>query len=413
MIQPGRPRWGNGWDVVTVLGGKSRNVAGDDCWGTRGTSCWRNCSCFPSPGKEKRFLYGNWQTSVCLSCFRETLPKALRWSLLSIWAPRHSEWAWSTWGCRGLQGALDAWPCRVLLRLHFRHWDVAKDTDWPQTLSCLSPVHPTWSTALVPPSPPSALLFSEALHSFIHSFLDLFAWFTKCAPSQNESSPWAGTSVCSLLHLQLLPHCLPGSSCLINVWQMNKMFDPGFIPLSALLALGKFLNLWAPAFLSVNSNNSPSDQKGWLWRSQVCPPLCGLLLPPESVWIWLTVGAGAQVQRAGLWLMVRFYGLTGRAGQNLPSSSLASTRRRSSSGCHSGFCCPSPWGPLLCLRQACALCTDLFSHSVVSDSLRPHGLQHAGLPCPLPTPGACSDSCLLSWWCHPTILSSVAPFSWL
>ena len=52
-----------------------------------------------------------------------------------------------------------------------------------------------------------------------------------------------------------------------------------------------------------------------------------------------------------------------------------------------------------------------FSCSVVSDSLRPHGLQHARLPCPSPTPGACSDSCLLSQWCHPTISSSVIPFS--
>ena len=52
-----------------------------------------------------------------------------------------------------------------------------------------------------------------------------------------------------------------------------------------------------------------------------------------------------------------------------------------------------------------------FSHSVMSDSLWPHGLQHARLPCPSPTPGACSNSCPLSQWCHPTISSSVAPFS--
>ena len=52
-----------------------------------------------------------------------------------------------------------------------------------------------------------------------------------------------------------------------------------------------------------------------------------------------------------------------------------------------------------------------FSHWVVSASLRPHGLQHARLPCPSPTPGACSNSCLLSQWCHPTISSSVIPFS--
>ena len=45
------------------------------------------------------------------------------------------------------------------------------------------------------------------------------------------------------------------------------------------------------------------------------------------------------------------------------------------------------------------------------DSLRPHGLQHNRLPCPSPTPRACSQSCLLSRWCHPTISSSVFPFS--
>ena len=52
----------------------------------------------------------------------------------------------------------------------------------------------------------------------------------------------------------------------------------------------------------------------------------------------------------------------------------------------------------------------LFSRSVVSNSLWPHGLQHTRLPCPSPSPGACSNSCPLSWWCHPTILSSVVPF---
>ena len=52
-----------------------------------------------------------------------------------------------------------------------------------------------------------------------------------------------------------------------------------------------------------------------------------------------------------------------------------------------------------------------FSHSVVSNSLRPHGLQQARLPCPSPTPGPCSNSCPSSQWCHPTISSSVVPFS--
>jgi len=52
----------------------------------------------------------------------------------------------------------------------------------------------------------------------------------------------------------------------------------------------------------------------------------------------------------------------------------------------------------------------LLTHSVVSDTLRPHGLQHTRLPCLL-CPGVCSNSCPLGRWCHPTISSSVAPFS--
>ena len=47
----------------------------------------------------------------------------------------------------------------------------------------------------------------------------------------------------------------------------------------------------------------------------------------------------------------------------------------------------------------------------MSDSLRLHGLQHARLPCPSQTPRACSSSCQLSQWCHPTVSSSVVPFS--
>ena len=52
-----------------------------------------------------------------------------------------------------------------------------------------------------------------------------------------------------------------------------------------------------------------------------------------------------------------------------------------------------------------------FSLSVMSNSLRPQGVQHTRLPCPSPTPRACSNSCPLSWWCHPTISSSLVPFS--
>ena len=56
-------------------------------------------------------------------------------------------------------------------------------------------------------------------------------------------------------------------------------------------------------------------------------------------------------------------------------------------------------------------CSLQFSCSVFSDSLWPHRLQQARLPCSSPTPGACSNACPLSRWCHPTISSSVVPFS--
>ena len=56
-------------------------------------------------------------------------------------------------------------------------------------------------------------------------------------------------------------------------------------------------------------------------------------------------------------------------------------------------------------------CSVQFSRSIMSDSLRPHGLQHARLLCPSRVPGVYSNSCTLSWWCHPTISSSVIPFS--
>ena len=63
------------------------------------------------------------------------------------------------------------------------------------------------------------------------------------------------------------------------------------------------------------------------------------------------------------------------------------------------------------LSERCISLKVQFSLSVVSDSLQLHGLQHAWFPCPSPTPRACSNSCPLSQWCHPTISSSVVPFS--
>ena len=63
-------------------------------------------------------------------------------------------------------------------------------------------------------------------------------------------------------------------------------------------------------------------------------------------------------------------------------------------------------------REALIYITSVqFSRSVVSNSSQPHGLQHVRPPCPSPTPGAYSNSCPLSQWCHPAISSSVFPFS--
>ena len=64
-----------------------------------------------------------------------------------------------------------------------------------------------------------------------------------------------------------------------------------------------------------------------------------------------------------------------------------------------------------CHKEKNKYCISQFTHSYVSDFLWHHGLQHARLPCPSPTPGAYSNSCPSCRWCHPTISSSVIPFS--
>ena len=75
---------------------------------------------------------------------------------------------------------------------------------------------------------------------------------------------------------------------------------------------------------------------------------------------------------------------------------------------------PSVFPSVRIFSSESALCSAVqFSCSVLSNSLRPHGLQHARLPCPSPTPGAYSNSCPLHQWCHSTISSSVVPFSCL
>ena len=71
-----------------------------------------------------------------------------------------------------------------------------------------------------------------------------------------------------------------------------------------------------------------------------------------------------------------------------------------------GLVLPQPW-----FIVVQSLSSVQFSHSVMSDSLWPHELQHTRPPCPSPTPGVNPDSCPLSQWCHPTISFSVIPLS--
>ena len=68
------------------------------------------------------------------------------------------------------------------------------------------------------------------------------------------------------------------------------------------------------------------------------------------------------------------------------------------------------YGICLSLYDLFPLVLFLFNYSVVFDFLQPCGLQHVRLPCPSPSPRACSNSCPLSWWCHSTTSSSVTPF---
>ena len=75
----------------------------------------------------------------------------------------------------------------------------------------------------------------------------------------------------------------------------------------------------------------------------------------------------------------------------------------------STFCSVFPW--TWNCSKICLFHSVKFSHSVVSDSLRPNGPQHTRPPCTSQPPGVYPNSCPLSWWCHPIISSSVVPFS--
>ena len=96
--------------------------------------------------------------------------------------------------------------------------------------------------------------------------------------------------------------------------------------------------------------------------------------------------------------------------QKTPSSK--NTRDDSTHGYHQMVNTEINWIIFIALKDGEALFSLVqFSCSVMSDSLWPHGPQHARPPCPSPTPRVYPNSCPLSQWCHPTISSSVVPFS--
>ena len=105
-----------------------------------------------------------------------------------------------------------------------------------------------------------------------------------------------------------------------------------------------------------------------------------------------------------------------RKGQSIPSLKISRLKTRSLQ--YTKYCPNHRASVLLAFLNECVsvyLNMNVFSvqtsRSVVFDSLWPHGLQHARLPCLSPTPGVYSNSCPSHRWCHPTISSSVVPFS--
>ena len=124
------------------------------------------------------------------------------------------------------------------------------------------------------------------------------------------------------------------------------------------------------------------------WDHQICSSTMAM---PLTYFVW------PDKSRESLFFHLRLYGLV------FTKPCIASHGTFFKSGCV--FPSRRPW------LISVALILLLFSRQVMSNSLQPHGLRHARFPCPSETPGVCSDSCPLSWWSHPTISSSVAPFS--
>ena len=142
-----------------------------------------------------------------------------------------------------------------------------------------------------------------------------------------------------------------------------------------------------------------------LTGSWTLPPegVCGGSVPGNTLWEMLFVANCWELVSVRVWSGLQFLAAVWRVGCCLEGSA---RRWRGSLGAWGGGGRLSQmWGKWI---YGLFL---LFSRSVVSNSLQRHGLQHARLPCPSLSPRVCSNSCLLSWWCHPTISSSVTLLS--
>ena len=140
-------------------------------------------------------------------------------------------------------------------------------------------------------------------------------------------------------------------------------------------------------------------------------PTSALLCAPEACFLWTAASAFCGDGKHQLWLKRWCFSCT-----HPVSTALAAFLwpiSRASALIDSVNTVPFPvlvfFRPIIILASINPFSSVQFYRSVVSDSLRPHGLKHARPPCPLPTPGIYSNPCPLSWWCHPMISSPSPP----
>ena len=144
----------------------------------------------------------------------------------------------------------------------------------------------------------------------------------------------------------------------------------------------------------------------WSWSFNILATWCKELTHLKRPWCWERLRAGGEGDNRGWdgWLLeIHSFHFRGGSDWGTEVTPLGSEPSLSSSGNLGCF-----WN---ILSLDFLICKVQFNHSVVSNSLQPHEMQHSRPPCPSPPPGVHPNPCPLSRWCHPTILPSVIPFS--